>query len=312
MKDQTRIYLAAGNKTAYVNDQPIELDVAPVIYAKKQRTYIPLRFVAEVLNKKVVWEGSAKAIYICDLIKYKEIKDILSKVDEAMKLAEKCSQMIDIDTAVKSGQMTMNIDINAEAQIDKAQKRMNIKMCINMLGLEMKSDTYYADNTSYILDILTQKWQKKNYMPSEYDSLFASQSDIAVMKVNESLCAGLVRVEGTNPEEIVLKGDAFLIDMFNRVLASQEIENPITSVKNVEFGTFQIEASINSTTNLISSISMNVAIIQTDNKNETIKTDIGIKILYSDYNGNFQIVVPEEILLNAVETTATEAPVITE
>lgn len=102
IKDQTRIYLKAGNKTAFVNDQPLKLDVAPVIYNKNQRTYIPLRFVAEALNKKVVWDGSAKAIFICDTAKFNGIKQILDRSNEAMKLTDKYGQTIDVDSNVKS------------------------------------------------------------------------------------------------------------------------------------------------------------------------------------------------------------------
>lgn len=300
IKDQTRIYLAAGNKTAYINDQPIELDVAPTGYDKNQRIYIPLRFVGEALDKKVVWDGSANAVLICDVAKYDSIKQILDRSDEAMKLIEKCKQTIGVDTTVQSGQITMKIGINAEAQIDRAQKKMYMKMDLFMLGMEMKTDTYYTDNASYIQDLLTGKWQKKNYLPPEYDKLFASQSDTTMLEVSESLCAGLTQAASANPDEILLKGDVYLIEIFKRALANQEVGNTIASGKDMEFDTFNIEIALNSSTNLVNSIIMKVGLIQANDKEQTAKTEVNVKIQYSEYNGDFQIIVPEDILQNAV------------
>jgi hypothetical protein len=63
-KDSTKVYLKQGDLTAYVNDAPVKLDVAPVLYSKNSRTYIPARFVAQTLGKKVVWDGSTSAVII--------------------------------------------------------------------------------------------------------------------------------------------------------------------------------------------------------------------------------------------------------
>jgi len=309
IKDQTRIYLVSGNKTAYVNEQPIELDTAPTGYDKNQRIYIPLRFVAEALNKKVVWDGSANTILICDLEKYENIKEILGRSEEAMMLVEKCKQTIDVDSSIKSGEITMKLDVQADAQIDKVQKKMYLKMLLNMLGMEMKADTYYADNTSYVLDTSTQKWQKKTYLPPEYDKLLASQSDTAMLKVSESLCAGLTQIEGTNPGEILLKGDVYLPELFKKALATQEAGETLVSEKDMDFDTFHIEISLNSSTNLINSIIINVGLTQTTDKQETVKADVSASILYSEYNGDFQIVIPEDILLNTVEMNSDATPV---
>ena len=78
-KDSTKIYLKVDSNTAYVNDAPITLDVSPVIY--NNRTYIPARFVAQSLGKKVVWDGSLQSILIRDEQEFNRIKDILDKIE---------------------------------------------------------------------------------------------------------------------------------------------------------------------------------------------------------------------------------------
>lgn len=66
IKDATKIKLFQGNDTAYVNDVPVKLDVAPVGYSKNGKTYIPVKFVAQSLGKIVEWDGGAKSVFIND------------------------------------------------------------------------------------------------------------------------------------------------------------------------------------------------------------------------------------------------------
>ena len=58
------IYLQQGSTTAYVDGKEMKLDAAPVGYAKNGRTYIPVRFIAENLGKKVLWDSGTRNIYI--------------------------------------------------------------------------------------------------------------------------------------------------------------------------------------------------------------------------------------------------------
>lgn len=60
--DNVKIVLQINNKTAYVDDKPVELDVAPKI--ENNRTLVPLRFVAENLGCKVEWNQNTKTITI--------------------------------------------------------------------------------------------------------------------------------------------------------------------------------------------------------------------------------------------------------
>lgn len=60
--DNMKIIMQIGNKTAYVDNKPVELDVAPKI--ENNRTLIPLRFVAENLGCKVEWDQNTKTITI--------------------------------------------------------------------------------------------------------------------------------------------------------------------------------------------------------------------------------------------------------
>jgi len=59
---ETTIELTIGNATAYVNNEPVELDVSPKII--DSRTLVPLRFVAENFGFIVDWNGITRTITI--------------------------------------------------------------------------------------------------------------------------------------------------------------------------------------------------------------------------------------------------------
>jgi len=64
----TEIYLRIGDINLYIIDgldqEIVKMDVAPFI--KNSRTFVPLRFVAEALGKKVLWQESTQTVIITD------------------------------------------------------------------------------------------------------------------------------------------------------------------------------------------------------------------------------------------------------
>ncbi|MDZ4121389.1 MAG: copper amine oxidase N-terminal domain-containing protein, partial [Candidatus Cloacimonadaceae bacterium] len=52
------VELQIGSKTAYVNSVPVELDAAAMI--KENRTFVPLRFVAEAFGATVTYNSQSK------------------------------------------------------------------------------------------------------------------------------------------------------------------------------------------------------------------------------------------------------------
>ena len=57
-----QILMTIGDTNITVNNEKIKNDVAPLI--RKDRTYVPLRFIAENMNLKVNWDGKEKKVII--------------------------------------------------------------------------------------------------------------------------------------------------------------------------------------------------------------------------------------------------------
>lgn len=62
VKEGNVIEIPIGQTTAYVNGEAIELD-SPA-YIANDRTYLPLRFVAENLDAEVIWKADTQQVYI--------------------------------------------------------------------------------------------------------------------------------------------------------------------------------------------------------------------------------------------------------
>lgn len=60
--DGVTLKLTIGSKTLYVNGQPKQMDVAPVIV--KGRTYLPARWVAEAFGYEVSWDAGTKTVLV--------------------------------------------------------------------------------------------------------------------------------------------------------------------------------------------------------------------------------------------------------
>lgn len=60
----TNIVLTLGSKTAYVNGQAMEMDVAP--YTSGGRTMIPVRYISEFFGQTVTWDGKTGRVYVAE------------------------------------------------------------------------------------------------------------------------------------------------------------------------------------------------------------------------------------------------------
>lgn len=61
-KNQTTVQLKVNSKSATINEKITQLDVPA--YMQNNRTFVPLRFVAEAFNAKITWEDTTHIVFI--------------------------------------------------------------------------------------------------------------------------------------------------------------------------------------------------------------------------------------------------------
>ena len=292
LKDSTKIYLKIGSNKATVNGKEIVLDASPVVY--KDRTYIPVNFIAQSLGMKVVWDGSSKSVLIREQEEYNYIKGILEKSNAAMDEIKSCNGKVDISLTTEQDGSSFDIDMDMDIAIDVLKKKSHMSMKMDMSIINMDIDFYFADNTLYMKNPLSEQWEKSTMSESEYNKIFDEKSNIDILDMSDTLCAGLKEVVSSNPDEILLKGDVFLGDLMN--MAG---ENQGTDLSKVIFDKFNVEISLDKNTYLMNSIKMVTSYSMAED--ETQVADMTIECQYSDYNSDINIAVPEDVIKNAVE-----------
>ena len=298
---QTKIYLLIGQKEAFVNDEPITLNAAPLLY--QNSTFIPLRFVAEALNRRVVWEGSLKAAYICDADKYDSIKQLLDRSSKKSSTIKKYRQETDISGKVESEAGSAEFNVYSKTSVNSKEKMMVAETQMSIAGISISSESYLSGNVMYTKNMLTSGWSKQVYKPEEYNKLFNSKDYENLLTKTEVLCAGLNQISDENDDEILLKGDVFLVDYFKKTIEEQSFGFNQDTKQEIKYSDFSLQFSFDKSTALINSIEMHVKMLQPANDQKIkadTKIDLDFKIRFSEYDGDFVISIPEEALKNAV------------
>ncbi len=298
---QTKIYLLINQKEAFVDDKPITLNAAPILY--QNSTYIPLRFVAEALNRKVIWDGSMKAAFICDIAKYDSLKLLLDKSNEESGKVKKNKQETYVTGILELEAGKTEFGAHSQADIDNKGKDMSMKTQINIMGMSISSESYYYDNAMYIKDMVTSGWSKKIYKPEEYNKLFENKEYENLLTKAEVLCAGLNQVSDESADEIVLEGDVFLVDYFKKAIDEQSLGFNQDTKQEIKYNDFSLRISLDKNNALINSIEMYVKMLQPATNAEAgadTKMDMEFEIRFSEYDGDFVVSIPEEAVKNAV------------
>jgi hypothetical protein len=299
-KDNVKIFLKVGSTEAFVNDAPITLDVAPLGYIN-QRVYIPARFVSQALGKKVLWDGATKAVFIRDEAEYNEVKEILDKSDAAMKEIEKYRLKMKLNSTTSNENMNLGTDMNISADVDNKNKRMYMGMEIVMVGMNMKIESYFADNATYTYNPFTDGWQKQTLPEDEYTELFGENGTALILASNDFLAAGLAINESEAQDEILLKGDVYMNELLEKAAGSDMSEfNFDGNPTEYQYDRYNMEICLDKATYRIKKMSMEIQAATIDEETRMV-IGTSFNLEYSDYNGKFTITVPEEVKKKAVE-----------
>lgn len=309
IKDLKTIRLEVGNKTAYVNDIAITLEVAPIIYSKNNRIYIPARFIAESLGKKVIWDGSTTSVLIVDEISFNETLDILNKSSAAMLLVKKCKINMKYDFNMDDGTEKVAFKLDTDIQMDIVKKSLYMNMAIDMgviegIPINISSEVYQVGNTSYTKSTsifsIDKTWSKAD-VTEEDVKVFEETANQFAVQSNDILCSGLFKVDSGDPNIIKLKGDVYLDALFNELtdsLSSSLSDGTSSADFNIQH--CNIELTFNKTTYELIGMVLDFGATVIDEKGLQTEMEAKMNFIYSELNGNFEIVVPKEVLDSAV------------
>lgn len=304
IKANTKVRLNVGNPTAYVNDQPIHLDMTPFYYGKNERVYITDSFISQAFNMKIVWDETSNAVFIKDAKEFETIKEILEKSDTAMEVLNSYKCDMKMLYSFNQNGLTLEMGADAALEIDQKNKSNHTMMNMDMLGINITSETYFIDNVKYTNDPFTNEWTKQTLTPEQYDKQLQNNSIYVPFSKNDMICAGLNLINSDDPNEILLIGDVYYNSLFESMIsndtATQDNEKPEYKIND-----YKMEVSVNKNTNLLNSMKMYIG-YDTIEDMETLNMIMDSNMDFHSFNDNFEITIPQEIKENAVESVNPE------
>ncbi|HEX9059690.1 MAG TPA: copper amine oxidase N-terminal domain-containing protein [Clostridia bacterium] len=191
--DSKTIKLKIGDRKASVDGVETTLDTSPIIY--KDRTYIPLRFVAQSMGKKVVWDDNTNTILINSTTQFDRISEIIKKRDQVMKsLNYKYTTNEDMSVGDNKTLCITEVKVDSKKNIDYSLIKFT-----DMKGASDTTETYGANGFLYI-KAENEKWKKEKTVPgNDGDDNYAN-----------ILNAGLTQRVDESQKIIILEGDVGL------------------------------------------------------------------------------------------------------
>lgn len=319
IKDDIEVFLQVGNLEAMINDEVVTLDVAPFVYSSNNRTYVPARFVSEAFDKKVLWDGKQKGVIITEHEEYNKIMEIFEQTDLAMadltKVKLKMDYDILIDSPTDSMDLSMAIDMDladedyymslaSSVNIDESTASEDDLMAAAMIEGFMNLSSYKVGTTSYTKMFLTgEQW----IVAEEEDALAASDDGIidvddqfyASQVSNEVIASSTTLTESEDGKSYIIKGDTYQDDYINNLLGFVDGVD-----ESLKINDFYMEYIINKETYYAERILFTMAMEMLDETGQLMKCEVSIDVALSDINEDFSIIVPEEVINNAVDAAS--------
>lgn len=282
LKDQTKIYLRIGSNDAVVNDQPVKIDVAPVIY--KSKTYIPARFISQSLGIKVAWDSISRTVLMKNESDYNDIKSILDKTTAAMSSLERYKTSETGRASLFTGNITILSITSDKTSYNFKDRLIHSTIVSSLEDGEDKIDEqleYFTDGfTEYVKTdgswLGTPMNQDKSKKVFKFEDLAA----------DDILCTGLYSESDPTGGTIYLKGN---IDLRNYSDGYFEL----VDICNYRFKTVDVEISIDKNTYYVNNITLKASVITEKDMKSEITTELETD--YSDFNGDFTVDMPKDM-----------------
>ena len=333
--DTKEITLTIDNNVATLKDlatgavSSINLDQAPVIV--DGRTLVPVRFIAESLNKEVGWDNEARTVIIIDMAKLTKL--LSSRVTALQKLFDMNIEPVSSfkSSSVLSGNIeyteageaqNLSISGNAKVAVNK-QEDMESELNLNISGKEgnlveaVKNSGYENVNAKVILkgdQLFVGILDGNDYMWTDASSSMSSINNVSIAynidKITnyESVMAFIRSTLGE------LNQDSYntmtsMINALSLVLSEKSVnlvENNGTKTLTIDLNFGDFIKQFASTERDIG-LEFNVVLTAKDGKiesekinikgdfdlsGEDLKLDITIDSKYEDLNNDFEVKVP--------------------
>ena len=168
---KNEMVLKIGSPEVFINGDKYTFEIAPFLYGKNSRTYIPIRTVSELLGKRVMWYDSSSSIYIRSNDEYDETVKIFESIkaqDGFKKIKANIESKLQINFPVNAnflsgddgdGSRSIIFDMKQDAIYDNENTIKYIKNIVTFNGVQHINESYFlVDRLFFKIDTPGYKW----------------------------------------------------------------------------------------------------------------------------------------------------------
>jgi hypothetical protein len=270
------IYLKIDSYEALVNGVSTKLSVPPIVYNNK--TYIPLRFISEVLAKKIVWDSNSSTIYIKNISEYNKVKEIYNLTAKNMSTIKNYKRTDLISISSNENNISTKIDMTMNSQIDIEHNLLSGNLdCKSTNKTENFNALIYCDGSKIYINPNGQMWVSKPLTDATKSSLYSNG-----LSATDQLYCSLKVDDTTYSDKIILEGYINFNSFIQQISSSNESA----------FGNVKI---------VIDKQSMLITQSAITASDDSTSSSITISSSYGEYNGNMIILPPSDLNTNSLD-----------
>ncbi len=284
-KGATKLTLELDKSDFTLNGKKGSINVKPL--KNNGKAYFPAEFVATSFGYKFIPDIATNTYFIKNNSDFIKNEQLLNNILKAMNGTTKVKVSENATLNLNGTGMKLNFLAQASTLSDRVANSFNsnayYKMTANGVITENKVQLY-LDNNQMSTKVNDLEWNTLSITEDEA----ALQFDFkGIFEKNDLVCSALNIVKGANKDELILKGNIIMGSSIPSFMNGQGLVNNKVNMNSIEI-------TLNKDTYIVSKIALKqsgTTVIQKNNYNFSVD----YLISYSDVNGSFDIVIPEEL-----------------
>jgi hypothetical protein len=297
------IELKIDSNIGSVNGKEFKLEAPVTIYNNK--TYIPLDFIKQVFNKKVILLPEDSIVLTRDEDEYATIKETLDNVNKAISKIEKLK--IFVNMKADTDQMSaapIFVDLDMNASIDSKNETGYVISTTSIYDTLIKNEVYFKNGVAYIryqeskADNRKEKWETVSGEESIFNNIAEKFMRMVQLEIDENMY-GLFTIdeEKSNSSILVMKNNLSCKSLIKKLINNQLIlgtdsqigEQDILGIEDI-----YVEYRISKKTYNPESMLIKLKIAPgVPDQSKNITEDVNITIKFRNINGKFRVTKPE-------------------
>lgn len=301
-KDDITIKMSAGDTSVLVNGKQVPLHTPVMV--KDGRFYVHVLLMSSVFGGKVSWFEPSKIVYIASDDYEAKVEEFIKKMNETEANSFSATMKMKQAMDMMGEQISTVIDLKMDMVLDPIGMYQSMTMELDGLGEKMTTETYLTKDGYYIYESTSDQWMeiKDDLLDEILEATGAPIDPNDQLELVKKFSKDILLIE--KEDSYVLYQSLSLEDM-------KEYLEEIYQLLNIDFaedllGEMQMSIDVMDTViqidkeTLLPLSGKLYTIMSMEVEGETVKLVQEAEYTYSNYNELKEIVIPQEVIDNAI------------